>query len=98
MRECLVSLVKQIQQYGPLTVVQFDFPLAGDTLPLHDHDAETMHVTIVSRGTVIIRGAPGTWALEAKAGQTVDLQPHSPHEIEALTDGARIHNVQKKQS
>ncbi len=97
-----MSLVKEIQYYDSLHIVQFDFPEIGDILPLHDHTEENIHVTIVSRGKVRINGAPNidgtpSWSIEAIAGQTVDLQPYNPHELIGLEPNTRVHNVQKKQ-
>ena len=80
---------------GKLQVSVYDFPDAGDELPLHDHDESTVHITIVQRGRFEISGP--NWTIEADAfdNSVLDWQPGQPHAFKALEAGSRIINVVK---
>jgi quercetin dioxygenase-like cupin family protein len=72
----------------------YDFEVAGDVLPKHNHDEMTVHITIVARGK--IKAYSHDWEKEAVAGQIMDFRPNEPHEIMALEDSTRIINIVKK--
>lgn len=79
---------------GDLRGVIFDFQKAGDVLPKHTHDENSVHVTIVARGK--IKAYSHDWEKEGVAGQLLDFRPNEPHEIMALEDNTRIFNIVKK--
>ena len=79
---------------GDLRGTIYDFEVAGDVLPKHNHDETTVHITIVARGK--IKAYSHDWEKEATAGQIMDFRPNEPHEIMALEDNTRIINVVKK--
>jgi quercetin dioxygenase-like cupin family protein len=72
----------------------YDFEVAGDVLPKHNHDEMTVHITVVARGK--IKAYSHDWEKEATAGQIMDFRPNEPHEIVALEDDTRIINILKK--
>lgn len=79
---------------GDLNGTIYDFEVAGDILPKHNHDETTVHITIVARGK--IKAYSHDWDKEATAGQIMDFRPNEPHEIMALEDNTRIVNIVKK--
>jgi len=83
----------KVAQLGRLTTSIYDFPEAGDVLPMHSHDATTVHITIVARGRFRMHG--DGWAREASAGDVIDWQPNDPHEFVALEPGGRLVNINK---
>ena len=78
---------------GAVQGIVLDFAEAGDVLPMHDHELGKGHVTIVARGSCLIRYSDGRPEEKHALGAVVD--PDFPHEIEALEAGTRIVNVQK---
>lgn len=86
-------LVNQIN-IGDLRGAMYDFEKVGDILPKHNHDENTAHITIVSRGK--LKAYSHDWEKEAVAGQLLDFRPGEPHELMALEDNTRIFNIIKK--
>jgi hypothetical protein len=89
-----MSLAKELVGLGDLAGVMYDFPLAGDGIPMHKHGEYDVHITIVARGRVKAHG--NGWELEAEAGQLLNFRPGEPHEVVALEDNTRIFNILKK--
>ena len=87
-------LVKQLEGFGDIRGGMYDFEKAGDILPKHNHDENTVHITIVARGK--LKAYSHDWELEAMPGQLLDFRPGEPHELMALEDGTRIFNIVKK--
>ena len=81
-------------EMGDLRGAMYDFEKAGDILPKHNHDENTVHITIVARGK--IKAYSHDWEKEAVAGQLMDFRPNEPHELMALEDNTRIFNIVKK--
>lgn len=80
--------------FGDLRGTMYDFEKSGDILPKHNHDDESAHITIVSRGKLKIYSHD--WEKEIIAGQIIDFPPNEPHEFMALEDNTRIFNIVKK--
>jgi quercetin dioxygenase-like cupin family protein len=87
-------LVNPLQNLGDIRGAIYDFEKAGDILPKHNHDENTVHITIVARGKV--KAYSHDWEMEATAGQLLDFRPGEPHEVMALEDNTRIFNIIKK--
>lgn len=87
-------LVSPLKNLGDIQGAMYDFDVAGDVLPKHNHDEMTVHITIVARGK--IKAYSHDWEKEATAGQIMDFRPNEPHEIMALEDNTRIINIVKK--
>lgn len=87
-------LVKPLENLGDLRGAMYDFEKAGDILSKHNHDENTVHITIVARGKV--KAYSHDWSIEATAGQLLDFRPGEPHELMALEDSTRIFNIVKK--
>lgn len=87
-------LAKPLDAFGDLKGTIYDFEIAGDILPMHEHDEATAHISIVARGKV--RAYSEAWSIEAAAGQIIDFLPDQPHELAALEDGTRVVNIVKK--
>lgn len=79
---------------GDIRGTMFDFEKSGDILPKHNHDENSVHITIVARGK--IKAYSHDWEQEGIAGQILDFRPGEPHEIMALEDNTRIVNIIKK--
>lgn len=86
-------LVKGLENLGSLRGAMYDFEKAGDTLPKHNHDENTVHITIVARGK--LKAYSHDWELEATAGQLLDFPAGQPHELMAMEDNTRIFNIIK---
>lgn len=85
--------VKELR-FGDLNGSIYDFEVAGDVLPKHNHDESNVHITIVARGK--LKAYSHDWEKEAVAGQILDFRPGEPHELMALEDNTRIINIVKK--
>lgn len=78
---------------GKLTGSIYDFPEVSDVLPMHTHTEYDVHITVVSRGSFLTRGAG--WEREVKAGDVLDWRPNEPHEFVALEAQSRLVNIVK---
>ena len=87
-------LSKPLENLGDLKGTIFDFEKAGDVLLKHNHDENTVHITIVARGKV--KAYSHDWELIATPGQLLDFRAGEPHEFMALEDNTRIFNIVKK--
>lgn len=83
-----------LENLGDIRGAIYDFQSAGDILGKHNHDENTVHITIVARGK--IKAYSHDWEKEAVAGQIIDFRAGEPHELMALEDGTRIINIIKK--
>ena len=79
--------------FGNLNGARYDFPLVGDTLPMHTHGENDTHISIVSRGSFRAHG--DGWELTLVAGNVIDWPPHQAHEFIALEPGSRLVNLVK---
>ena len=86
-------LVKPLAS-GDLAGSIYDFELAGDFVPKHNHTEQTAHITVVTRGR--LKAYSHDWEQEAVAGQILDFRAGEPHELMALEDNTRIINIIKK--
>lgn len=86
--------VKPLENLGDLRGAIYDFEKSGDLLHKHNHDENTVHITIVARGK--IKAYSHDWEKEATAGQVMDFRAGEPHELMALEDNTRIINIVKK--
>lgn len=78
---------------GRLSGTIYDFPEAGDVLPMHNHTEADVHITIVARGAFRTHG-PG-WQRDVRAGDVLDWQPDQPHEFVATQADSRLVNIVK---
>jgi quercetin dioxygenase-like cupin family protein len=86
--------VKSLDSLGDIRGTMYDFEKSGDILSKHNHDENTVHITIVARGK--IKAYSHDWSMVAVAGQLLDFRPNEPHELMALEDDTRIFNIIKK--
>jgi len=89
-----VSLLSKNLSAANLTGVVYDFEVAGDVLPMHNHDETNAHITVVARGSVKASGEG--WERVFKSGAVIDFPANQPHEFVALEDNTRIVNITKK--
>jgi len=85
--------VKPLENLGSLRGAMYDYEKAGDSLPKHNHDEKSAHITIVARGRIKVYSHD--WEIEAVAGQLLDFPAGQPHEFMALEDNTRIFNIIK---
>ena len=88
-----MSLLNSQLSAGKLSGVVYTFEKVGDVLPMHTHQEENAHITIVARGKVKVSGEG--WEMEKSAGAVIDFPANQPHEFVALEDNSRIVNIQK---
>lgn len=86
-------MMQNIQKIGDLRLYILDFNEIGDILPMHNHGEDTVHITIVSRGSMRIQG--DGWEMIAKAGDIIDWEPGKRHEFVALEPNSRCVNIPK---
>jgi quercetin dioxygenase-like cupin family protein len=79
---------------GDLSLSIYTYENKDDVLPMHTHNRETIHITIVAKGSVKVHG-PSIPETEYKAGSVVDFKEDHPHEITAMEDNSRIINIKK---
>jgi quercetin dioxygenase-like cupin family protein len=79
---------------GDLRGMIYDFEKSGDILPKHNHDENSIHITVVARGRFKVYSHD--WEIEATAGQVLNFRANEPHEFMALEDNSRIVNILKK--
>jgi hypothetical protein len=73
----------------------------GDVFPVHTHDKNTNHITILAFGGIRCQGHPRYEGVEIYAqpgGTIIDWVPGEPHGWTALTDGATWVNIRKVRS
>ena len=76
---------------GKLRGTLYTFPAVGDELPLHDHDAATAHITVITRGAFDISG-PG-WTKTRGPGPVLLFDPGNPHRFVAKEAGSAVLNI-----
>jgi quercetin dioxygenase-like cupin family protein len=80
-------------QYGIINGTVYDFPVVGDTLPMHTHTDADVHISIVAKGSFRAHG--DGWERTLVSGNVVDWPAHYPHEFVALEAGSRLVNIRK---
>jgi quercetin dioxygenase-like cupin family protein len=88
-------LHSKLVSFGKLNGTIYDADGEGDTLPMHDHDENTVHITIVARGSFKVHG--DGWEMTAKAGDVIDWKVGQAHELIALEPNSRFINIVKGQ-
>jgi len=89
-----VSLLSKNLSAASLSGTIYDFEVAGDVLPMHDHDETNAHITVVARGSVKASGEG--WERVFKSGAVIDFPANQPHEFVALQPNTRIVNIVKQ--
>lgn len=89
-----MSLRTKALSTGALRGTIYTFEQPGDTLPMHKHGANDVHITIVARGKFIFRG-PVIGSTEVGEGLVADWEAGVEHEFVALTPNARLVNIIK---
>ena len=79
--------------FGNLTGMMYDYPEAGDVLPMHTHDETNNHISIVAKGSFKAHG--DGWEMTLVAGNVVDWPANQAHEFIALEPHSRLVNIQK---
>ena len=79
--------------FGKLIGTIFDAPEVGDTLPMHNHGEDDVHITIVARGSFRVYG--NGWDIVGRAGDVIDWRPGQAHEFIALEPNSRFVNIVK---
>lgn len=79
--------------FGKLSGAVYDFPEAGDVLPMHQHGEADVHITVVTR--VSFKAHGNGWERILKAGDVADWKPNDPQEFVALEADSRLVNIIK---
>jgi quercetin dioxygenase-like cupin family protein len=80
-------------KFGSLMLGVYDSDQVGDILPMHSHEEDTIHITIVARGSFKVRG--DDWEMISKAGDIIDWRVGQSHELETLEPNSRFINIPK---
>ena len=87
-------MLKRIKEkIDNVQITRYLFEYKGDLLPLHKHEQQDFHDTVIIRGSVKISG-PG-WKIIGKENDNIvyDRRQASEHKIEALEDNTEIINT-----
>ena len=87
-------LLSGTKTFGKLQGTIYDFPEVNDTLRMHSHTEQDVHITIISRGSFRTHNGKD-WDITIKAGDIVDFEPNEQHEFIALEPNSRIVNIIK---
>jgi quercetin dioxygenase-like cupin family protein len=80
-------------EFGSLRGTIYDANNTDDILPMHSHDEDTVHITIIARGSFKVHG--DGWEMTAKAGDVIDWKVGQAHELIALEPNSRFVNIRK---
>ena len=78
---------------GALRGTLYVFASAGDTLPMHAHDAATAHISIITRGAFRVHG-PG-WSQINVPGPVLSFAPGQAHEFVAIEANSVVLQIVK---
>lgn len=76
----------------------YTFDKAGDEFPVHVHDDDTNHITLLLYGGVRCKGHPnheGVQVFAMPGGTVLDWVAGEPHGFNALVSGTTIANLLK---
>ena len=83
----------KLAQFGKLDLTIYDAKQEGEILPMHSHEEDAIHSTIVARGSFKAHG--DCWEMVAKAGDVIDWRVGQNHELIALEPNSRFINIMK---
>jgi len=86
-------LQKKPLRLGSLVGTIYDFPFVGDVLPMHSHDENNVHISIIARGSFRAHG--NGWDRTLNCGDVVDWKANDPHEFISLEPDSRMVNIQR---
>ena len=86
-------MTAKLVEFGNLRGTIYDANDVDDILPMHTHDEDTVHITIVARGSFRVHG--DGWEMTAKAGDVIDWKVGQSHELIALEPNSRFVNIVK---
>ena len=86
-------MTAKLVEFGNLRGTIYDANDVDDILPMHTHDEDTVHITIVARGSFKVHG--DGWEMTAKAGDVIDWKVGQRHELIALEPNSRFVNIVK---
>jgi quercetin dioxygenase-like cupin family protein len=86
-------LQKKPLRLGSLVGTIYDFPFVGDVLPMHSHDENNVHISIIARGSFRAHGNGLDRTLNC--GDVVDWKANDPHEFISLEPDSRMVNIQR---
>lgn len=82
-----------VRHVGKLQLNIYIFHNKNDELPLHDHDEETKHITMVNKGKIMAYGPEHNWEKIMEPGNIVTFAPNNPHAFVALEDDTKITSI-----
>ncbi len=90
-----MALLTKMIRLGELKGTVYFYEHAGDELPVHVHDQATNHITIASIGSFRCTGNPDIEGKIIEQGQVIDWPAKQPHGFVALSDGAKMIQINK---
>lgn len=83
----------KLLKINKLNIIIYDFPKIDDILPIHSHNEDDIHITIIARGKFLVKY--NNKEEIAKAGDIYDWNVGDPHEFISLKSNSRIVNILK---
>lgn len=90
-----MALLTKMITLGNLKGTVYFYERAGDELPIHVHDQATNHITVISIGSFRCVGNPAIMDRVLEQGQVIDWPANQPHGFIALSDGAKMIQINK---
>ena len=70
------------------------FEKTGDMIPMHNHDKNSVHISIIAKGSLRLLGYKKQ-PVEYTCGTMLDFSDIEMHELRALEDDTRMFNILK---
>ena len=81
------------RKFGFLQTSILDFEEVDDILPMHSHSSDANHISIVARGSFLLRGKG--WSREVTVGDVIDFSDYQDHEFISKEKNSRLVNISK---
>jgi quercetin dioxygenase-like cupin family protein len=88
-----MALLNKPLLLGNIRGTIYDFELEGDVLPLHNHGHDSVHISIIAKGSFRAFGREFDQTLPT--GTVLDWQAGVEHGFEALEPSSRLINIIK---
>jgi quercetin dioxygenase-like cupin family protein len=79
------------QKFGDVTVIAYDFLAPDDVLSMHEHDAATVHISIVSVAPLLAFGDRGEFVV--RPGEIIHWAPGEKHGFRFYSRPSRLINI-----
>jgi hypothetical protein len=91
----LMAMIAKPFEFGSVTGVKYEFERAGDVLPVHVHDADNNHISIIAGGSFRCIGAPAIDGQVLPLRAVADWPAGQEHGFVALEDNSCMVQIRK---